>query len=47
MMATLVMIREKFGSVEQYCKDVIRLSEEEIEALKRNLIVDEPAIHKF
>lgn len=47
MMATLVMIREKFGSAEQYCEDVIELSQEEIEAIKRNMIVDEPAIHKF
>lgn len=47
MMATLIMIREKFGGVEQYCKDVIDLSRDEIDAIKRNLIVDEPAIHKF
>ena len=47
MMATLVMIREKFGGVEQYCKDVIDLSQDEIDAIKGNLIVDEPAIHKF
>ena len=46
-MATLVMIREKFGGVEQYCKDVIELSQEEIDAIKRNMIADEPAIHKF
>lgn len=47
MMATLKMIREKFGGPEQYCLDVVGLTQEEVEAIKKNLIVDEPAIHKF
>ena len=47
MMATLKMIREKFGGPEQYCLDVLGLSKEEIEAVKTSLIVDEPAIRKF
>lgn len=47
MMATLKMIREKFGGAERYLMDVIGLTPEEVEAIKRNLIVDEPAIHRF
>ena len=47
MIATLAVIRETFGGPEQYCKDVVGLTDEEIEAVKRNLIMDEPAFHKF
>lgn len=47
MMATLKMIREEFGGPEQYCLDVVGLTKEEIAAIKKNLTVEEPAIHKF
>ena len=40
MLATLAMIREKFGSVEKLIVDEFRISPEAIEQIRRNLVVD-------
>jgi Tyrosine phosphatase family len=45
MLATLKMIREKFGSAEQYVIEKCGLTKEEVEKIRRNLIVEEPAVH--
>lgn len=47
MLATLEMIREKFGGTEKYLIDVVGLTEKEIKQIRDNLVVDEPAIHEM
>ena len=44
MYATLSMIREKFGSAEKYMIEKCGLSAEEVAMIKKNMIVDEPAV---
>ncbi|KAE9365315.1 hypothetical protein N431DRAFT_387449 [Stipitochalara longipes BDJ] len=46
MLATLKMIREKYGSAEGYITEKCSLSKEEVEKIRRNMIVEEPAIHR-
>jgi hypothetical protein len=41
MLATLKMIRANFGSVIEKCG----LTKEEVEKIRKNLIVEEPAVH--
>ncbi len=43
MMMTLAMIRDKFGGVETYCKINLGLTDQEIEAVRKNMVVEEPA----
>ncbi|KAI9046900.1 hypothetical protein LZ554_008978 [Drepanopeziza brunnea f. sp. 'monogermtubi'] len=45
MMSTLKMIQEKFGGPEGYIMERCGLTKEEVEKIKRNLIVEEPAVH--
>ncbi|KAL2255637.1 hypothetical protein VTK26DRAFT_2972 [Humicola hyalothermophila] len=40
MLGTLIMIREKYGSVERYVTDHLGVSPAKIEQIRRNLIVD-------
>ncbi|KAL2358844.1 protein-tyrosine phosphatase-like protein [Cryomyces antarcticus] len=40
MLATLEMLRERYGGAEGYVREVCGLSEEEVERLKGNLVVD-------
>lgn len=47
MLATLEMIREKFGGTEKYLIDVVGLTKKEIKQIRDNLVVDEPAIHEM
>ena len=42
MLATLAMVREKYGGVEGYVRDVLGFGDEDIAAIKRNLVVDAP-----
>lgn len=44
MLATLKMIREKYGGPEQYVIDKCSLTKEDIQQIKSNLIVKAPAI---
>jgi hypothetical protein len=45
MLATLKMIRERFGGPERYMIENCGLSKEDIENIRSNLIVEKPAIH--
>jgi hypothetical protein len=45
MLATLRVIKEKFGGAEGYVIEKCGLSKEEVEKLKSNLIVEKPAVH--
>jgi hypothetical protein len=45
MLATLKMIREAYGSAEGYIIEKCGLTGEEVSRIRRNLIVEEPAIH--
>ncbi len=45
MLATLKMIREKFGGPEGYVIEKCGLTKEEVEKIRKNLIVEEPAVH--
>ena len=46
MLATLKMIRERFGGAEGYMLEKCGLTKVEIEKIRGNLIVEEPAIHQ-
>jgi hypothetical protein len=46
MLATLKMMREKFGGPETYMIEKCGLTKEDVEKIKTNLIVEEPAIHQ-
>lgn len=46
MIATLKMIKEQFGSAEGYVVEKCGLTKEEVEKIRKNLVVDEPAIHE-
>lgn len=47
MMLTLKVIREKFGGVENYMIERCGLTKEQVEQLKRNLIVEKAAENKM
>lgn len=40
MLATLAVLREKWGGAEEYVVKELGLTKEEVEALRRNLVVD-------
>lgn len=46
MLATLKMIREKFGGAEQYITEKCGLTKEDVERIRSNLIVEQPAVHQ-
>jgi Tyrosine phosphatase family len=46
MLATLKMIREQFGSAEQYVVEKCGLTKEEVKRIRKNLIVEKPAMHE-
>jgi hypothetical protein len=45
MLATLRLIREKFGGPEGYVIEKCGLTREEVEKIRKNLIVEKPAVH--
>lgn len=45
MLATLKLIREKYGGAEGYVVEQCGLTKEEVEKIKKNLIVEQPAVH--
>jgi hypothetical protein len=45
MLATLRLIREKFGGPEEYVIEKCGLTKEEVEMIRKNLIVEKPAVH--
>jgi hypothetical protein len=45
MLATLKMIRGKFGGAEGYVVKKCGLTKEEVEKIRKNLIIEEPALH--
>ncbi len=45
MLATLKLIREKYGSAEEYIIMQCGLTKEEVEKIRKNLIVEAPAVH--
>ena len=47
MLATLQMIREKFGGPEQYVKEKCGLTTEEVERIRENLVVNAAPVHKI
>lgn len=46
MLATLKMLREKFGGIEEYMIEKCGLSKEDLEKIRSNLIVEKPALHQ-
>jgi hypothetical protein len=46
MLATLKIIREKFGGVETYMIEQCGLTKEDIERIRSNLVIEEPALHQ-
>ena len=46
MLATLKMIRENFGGAEGYMIEKCGLPKEDLEKIRSNLIVAQPAIHQ-
>jgi CRISPR/Cas system type I-B associated protein Csh2 (Cas7 group RAMP superfamily) len=46
MLATLEMIRERFGGAEQYMIEKCGLSKQDVEKIRSNLIVEKPAVHQ-
>ncbi len=46
MLSTLRMIREKFGGAEGYVIEKCGLTADEVEKIRKNLIVERPAIHQ-
>lgn len=47
MMATLEMIRDKFGGAEGYMVEKCGLAKEQVEAIRKNLIVDDEPAYKI
>lgn len=45
MLSTLEMIRKEFGGVENYMIEKCGLTKEQVERIRSNLIVEQPAIH--
>jgi hypothetical protein len=46
MLLTLKLIRDDFGGVENYMIENCGLTKDEVEKIRSNLIVDEPALHQ-
>lgn len=46
MLAAMKMVRERFGGAEGYVIEKCGLTKLEVEKLRANLIVEEPAIHQ-
>jgi hypothetical protein len=46
MLASLKMIRDKFGGAEDYVVEKCGLTKEEVERIRKNLIVEKPAVHE-
>jgi hypothetical protein len=46
MLATLKIIRESFGGPEVYMIERCGLTKEEVEKIRSNLVIDEPALHQ-
>jgi len=44
MLATLKMIREKYGGPERYAIDRCGLTKEDVDRIRSNLVVEAPAI---
>ncbi|GBE79887.1 protein-tyrosine phosphatase-like protein [Sparassis latifolia] len=47
MLAFLALLHEKYGGVENYLKQYVRLSNEDIEIIRRNMLVSETEDHAF
>ena len=47
MMATLEMIRERYGGAEGYIREQCGLSDEEIAQIRSSLVVTEAPIHQL
>lgn len=47
MMATLEMMREKYGSAEGYIREQCGLSDEEIALIRSSLVVTEAPVHQL
>jgi hypothetical protein len=47
MLATLQMIREKFGGPEQYVIEKCGLTPEEVNRIRSNLVIDACPIHQL
>lgn len=47
MMATLKMIRERYGGAEGYIREQCGLSDEEIVKIKSSLVVTEAPVHQL
>ena len=45
MLSTLKMIKEKFGGTEAYAVDKCGLTKEEVEMIRKNMVVQKPAVH--
>lgn len=46
MLATLKMLHEEFGGAESYVIEKCGLTIDEVERIRKNLIVESPAVHK-
>lgn len=46
MMSTLKMLKATFGGAEQYVIEKCGLTKEEVERIRKNLIVETPAVHQ-
>lgn len=46
MLATLKMIKEEFGGAEGYIIKKCGLTKTDVENIRKNLIVEQPAIHR-
>ena len=46
MIATLKIIKEKFGGPEVYMIERCGLTHEEVQKIRSNLVIEEPAIHQ-
>ncbi|KAF7853347.1 uncharacterized protein EAF02_012001 [Botrytis sinoallii] len=47
MLATLKMLREKFGGAESYVIEKCGLTIDEVERIRKNLTIESPAVHKI
>lgn len=45
MLATVKMIKAKYGGAEGYMMEKCGLSKSDVENIRKNLIVEKPAIH--
>ena len=45
MLATLKMLKERFGGADQYMTEKCGLTKEDLERIRSNLIVEQPAVH--